>query len=1162
MKPLAFQRLLFVALVCFAGLSNILQGADPGALPSPAPAISRTNAFSAPATAAPDDDFPSATTLSPGSPIASPNLVSTIERPLRYRPDNGDFVIENGDARFNRPLYGHQTVFRIEAGDRPEFGFATPRKGGVLRIGISTPAGGRWLTSAAHVTARYRPGSMLYEVRDPLLGEAILHLTVLPTKDAQGLVLRTELSAPILPACTSGPMSPPAEPVELVLIFGGASNEGINKRNGDIMGGHDNASKWELLPADCSGQTIALANDSFALQSAAGVFHGTLSRPGRWSVGDATVVMGLDKLLTSVATGSHPVALGRIALTPGIPAFLSIQRGIKKPPLARDPAGLSSVFDAAEAYRRNVVSRVVVETPDPFVNAVPAAIAISGDALWQSSTAMHGNIAWRMPLLGWRGQYIFDTFGWHDRAREHFRLWAAQQNTDPASIPSVPLADPAKNLATDDWKTLHSFGAVPSRHYDMNLVFVDALLRHLRWTGDQDFAREMWPFLTRHLAWEKRLFDRGGLYEAYCCIWSSDALTYNGGGAAHSTAYNYFHNAAVARIARLLGEDPAPYQTEAKRIHDTMQRELWLPERGWYAEYKELHGLKRVHPAAALWTVYHTIDSRVPDRFQTYQTLRYVDAHFARIPVRGPGVPAGDWFVLPSTNWVPYEWSLNNVYLGETAHTALAYWQGGRADIAWRLWKGALLDAMFMGLNPGNLPNLSQYDVYRRETYRDFGDSTGVTSRSLIEGLFGIMPDALAGELTIRPGFPSEWEHASIRTPDLSYAYKRTDNRETFIIEPRFPKPLVLRLNIAARAGKIISIEASGKPATWKNDDAAIGAPRLFVEAPAAPRTEIVIHWSKADEDTPRSQRSTSAAEGSPTAAGFFESERRVAANVPYLPTRFEKISRGDFTWWQPIETACASSSTPVSSDARVSTFAGYAVSPDAVFEPVDLTPLFNDKLTQIFKNEYLSPRSPHASLSLPKQGIGSWSSYSHTAEIDDTGLRARAAKAQDTITLSSGLPLRTPSAAGAKNTVFVSLWDNYPDELTAPLIGRARSIALLVAGSTGPMHSQIDNGEILVTYTDGLSARLPLHNPTTWWPIEQDYMIDDYAFRRAAPVPQRVELKTGRLYTPTGYAQIPGGAATLLTLPLNPTKELQSLTVRALSTEVVVGLLSATLVR
>ena len=49
------------------------------------------------------------------------------------------------------------------------------------------------------------------------------------------------------------------------------------------------------------------------------------------------------------------------------------------------------------------------------------------------------------------------------------------------------------------------------------------------------------------------------------------------------------------------------------------------------------------------------------------------------------------------------------------------------------------------------------------------------------------------------------------------------------------------------------------------------------------------------------------------------------------------------------------------------------------------------------------------------------------------------------------------------------------------------------MAGSTNPMQSRFDNGEVIVRYADGTSARLALHNPTNWWPIDQDYFIDDY---------------------------------------------------------------------
>ena len=103
----------------------------------------------------------------------------------------------------------------------------------------------------------------------------------------------------------------------------------------------------------------------------------------------------------------------------------------------------------------------------------------------------------------------------------------------------------------------------------MNLVFIDALFRHLLWTGDRSYARKVWPVIVRHLAWEQRLFRRTygpeqlPLYEAYAAIWASDNLQYGGGGAAHASAYNYYENRMAAKLAPLVRADPAPYAREA-----------------------------------------------------------------------------------------------------------------------------------------------------------------------------------------------------------------------------------------------------------------------------------------------------------------------------------------------------------------------------------------------------------------------------------------------------------------------------------------------------------------------------------------------------------------------------------------------------------------------
>ena len=76
-------------------------------------------------------------------------------------------------------------------------------------------------------------------------------------------------------------------------------------------------------------------------------------------------------------------------------------------------------------------------------------------------------------------------------------------------------------------------------------------------------------------------------------------------------------------------------------------------------------------------------------------------------------------------------------------------------------------------------------------------------------------------------------------------------------------------------------------------------------------------------------------------------------------------------------------------------------------FEPVDLAAVLNDKVTQIFQNEYLSPRSPFVSLAQPKQGIGAWCDFKTEFKVDDAGLRAVAARNKGTILLPNGVPIQ-----------------------------------------------------------------------------------------------------------------------------------------------------------
>jgi hypothetical protein len=1077
----------------------------------------------------------------------TPNLIGELERPLRYRPEGTDFVIENGAEFFNRPLYGGNTAFRADAGDRPEFTLYLPGRGGNIRLGIKSATGTKWLHEADRVVARYRPGTMRYEIRDALLGPAgSLQLGVIALPTTDGLVLQVEATnlAPGL---------------ELIWAYGGVTGQ-RGRRDGDI--GTENVpigQYFQLKPEFCRDNTIQVEGASFTLHSKSATIFGLAPAGARLGLGDAkhwavpAALFGSDRTENSSAP-EFPLVIGRVPLAAGSPLYFSWQRLAEstanaggdldtyrevtadRPGATRSPAKLallpafraeelSRVFAESAAHFDRLRTHVAVQTPDAFINAAAAALNVAADAVWDEPqhAIMHGAIAWRTKLLGWRGPYSLDALGWPERAREHFVSWAARQNTDP--IPDkIPPADLESNLARSE-AALHSNGDLSNSHYDMNAVYIDALFRHLRWTGDLELARELWPMIERHLAWERRLFRREfgpeklPLYEAYAMIWASDDLQYSGGGATHASAYNYWHNRMAAQLAKRLGHDATPYDREADLIARAMRQYLWMPERGMFAEFKDLLGRQLVHPSAALWTFYHTLDAELVTPEEALAMTRYVDAELPHLPVHGPGVPTdADYHVLASSNWMPYSWSINNVVMGENIHTALGFWQAGRAEEAYRLTKGSLLASMFMGISPGNVGSMNYLDVYRRESQRDFADGSGVLSRALVEGLFGVRPDALNGELRIVPGFPAAWPSARLQHPKVDLDFRRENATDTFAIETRFAQPMRLRLQLAAR-GKSARVTIDGQETEWKLLPAAGASPRIEIISAPTTRAEVVVVWS-----------------GSPMVINPVEEKPRSVSPV-----------------------ASVSAVTGIS-----------AATAAARLEPVDLAPHFNDRVTEIFRRgKYLSPRSPFVSLSLPSQGIGAWAGHvQEMAEIDDRGLRAAAAANAGRIALPNGVMFSTPTAGDAKNILFTSQWDNYPREATAPLTGHARAAHLLMAGSTHFMQSRIDNGEVVVTYVDGTSARLALRNPETWWPIEQDYFIDDYQFRDDAPLPIRVDLKTGqaRVLEASTFKgkgrQVDGGAATVLQLPLDPAKELRSITVRTLANDVVIGLMGVTLER
>ncbi len=1194
-------------------------------------------------------------------------------RELRYKPDGEGFVITNGNLRFNRALYGSNSGFRVEAGDLPEFALYMPRLGGTFRLGLMKGSYSKWLINADKIQTRYQAGSIAYSISDSILQDGKLFLQLLALPDADGMILKVQSEK--IP-----------DNVELFWAFGGATGKRFS-RDGDL--GADPESSFYLKPENCLDNEFFISEDSFHLYYGSGrslsdneVYEnnytpskeelqathlklkkrifGIFPSQSTLKIADAGFQESPLKLYNSESAGA-PVISGKLNLNNSSENYFLLMDPDSK--VRPNSSELASLFAEADSARVRLAGRIKIATPDVYINAVGASLATAADAVWDGQSFMHGAIAWRMPLNGWRGAYAADWLGWHDRAQTHFKGYFAAQYTEPPYGESVP--DPETHLArqkeeigtalfTDGYISRSPGKINKPHHYDMNLVFIAQLLSHFRWTGDLEFLKESWPVIKRHLAWEKRNFDPDddGLYNAYCCIWASDALQYSGGGVAHSLAYNYRANKDAAELAAILGEDPTPYLAEAEKIKNAANDQLWLPNKGWYAEYKDLLGNQLVHPSAALWTIYHSIDEGLADPFQAYQMTQYVDRYIPQIPIEAEGITSNSYYTLSTTNWMPYTWSINNVALAEVLHTALAYWQSGRDDEAFKLSKSCFLDYMFLGSSPGNFGQLSYYDAFRGELYRDFADPTGMASRALIEGLFGIQPDMLNNCLSIKPGWPLEWEHASLETPDVKISFRKNGKKDNYLIKSEFRKDVKLKLVIKAKSDEIKSIKWNEKKVNYSIYVNSIGTPLLEIEDSLNDGASIEIEWGNSKLSIPAVMKAY--AQGEIISLQMDDSEildiydpqtilRDLNVSNNSISTKlsgetggrtfFVQLKQEQMIWWQPISFELVEPviiqaaeeqspenikftvqnntdnsisgvldvngfeqklSIPKRSQSSFITVSKEYLVPgsnvvnfdygeskissniinwhilsdeESRFDKIDITESFNERVTNIFNEQYYSPRSPYPTLCIPVQGIGDWCSYRETEEIDDAGLRQLAGE-KNTIISPQGIPFYTPGKE-TENILFTSKWDNYPDSAKIPISGKASHAYLLMAGSVHHMQINMENAILNVNYQDGSKDVLPIISPDNWWPIEQDYYQDGYAFKVDGVQPPRLYLKTGEwhlgsydILRKNGTNKIEGGAASLLDLPLNPTKELKSLSLETKTNDLVIGIMAVTLKR
>ncbi len=794
---------------------------------------------------------------------------------------------------------------------------------------------------------------------------------------------------------------------------------------------------------------------------------------------------------------------------------------------------------------------IAVHTPDKALDlsVVPTVIAL--DASWHEDSFHHGAFAYHTPFLGWRNWYAPTALGWGERVERTMHKYLSLISRGDVKNERVWYEeDPA--LAREDWwqGAFHNqdnpVGCLPSYFnsdltpgrdvYNMQECALDEMLYYIEWSGNLAIAEQYFDDFCSMLDWEERTFDPDGdgLYQNKLNTWISDGHNYNGAGCAQSTAYNYRANRVLAQIARKIGRDASSLEARAEKIKAALQEKLWLAAEGVVAESLDTIGNCLVHPAVELASVYHPIDSDMVDGFQAYTMLKYTENRIKNLETVSGGR------LCYSSNWLPKQYSNCGIFPSENAHLALMYFKLGLKEEGKKLLDG-IADCYFTGRNPGLAAHIQSPMGTSDLGDMDFTDVSSTYLRLVIEGLFGIRINALENCVSIAPGFPDEWEEASLALKDLSLDYHRRGNRESFHITCERPEVKCLR--IPMRSSDIEAVLLDGEPVPYE----IVAAPNhsfIVVRVEKVSRFGLrVMHGSEPlpslslADTVLAGGRLLVTLKGAEIAEVYDASEAlediSIVGNKVYATakdiagqhTLFVRAVSGKYDAWLAADytALCEERALPpiTSTD----------------FDTVDISAFLNCSITEIHKQDYLSPRPKGYSMSAMRDGrhTHTWTQYDRREiYIDDSLFRNAGGKVHS----PSGIPFATP--AENENLACVSIYDNFPTEFTAPLDGKGEELAVLFIASACCMHTGVENARITVTYADGTEEATKLVYPIS---------LDDWL---TSALTTEAEIFYFSQYN----------HATVKRIRLDPEKTLQSVKIEAVANEVILGTLGITVRR
>jgi hypothetical protein len=1085
----------------------------------------------------------------------------------RYYAQGGAVIGVNQGRFFNRPHYSNNTNAFILTGDRPMVKFAS---GGTIHgcflVGVQRGAQTKWVHDFEKVAAAFQPAHTTWLATDPAFPGLRLRLQALTLGGgATGFAVRATAEG------ASGED-------QLVWAYGGAS-----RANGRL--------NWDLDPYPVGEETLLKASFDPASARAnnaqvnEGVLAGSFTLApqgadaltfGRVTSGSVALADATDwrtpAILLASKVKEHPLIIGLISMSQTPAAHWSFTRQPKF--IASLDHGTDPKILFTEGLQRSAdfASRLILDTPDPRVNAA-ATMAVAGvDGMWYGNKFVHGSMSWNSPYLGWRTTIGGTMLGWHDRVKASVDHYLATQvaESEKTSGEAMGVHQGRDYLLTKPGPDSRFYGRGYIRgdqdFYEMQTQYFDQVLQDWRWrlSAEPLYEAKLRRGLELHLERLKECYDpdSNGTYESVINTWPTDCVWFNGGGCPDATAYAYRAHEFARDLAQRAGDNPSAkrHQAELAKIKAAFFKDLWIPASGHPGLFREQGGHRRLVDNPWLYSLCIPIEAGLLTLEEAATTLHNAEYNLENIQMASGGRR------VVTSNFTPAIWSVRVLWPGDNYMLAHAYFRTGLARDGWDVLRGSILHTGFNDLVPGDSVDLIGGT--------DFGDTVHTFTRALVEGLFGYQPNYPFGKVLVAPQFPADWNKAAMKTPATSIRFDRSGTTSTLSV--CLQRKASLDVDLPVRSTAITQVTVDGAPAVYQTR-AGFGHTVVRVTSPATGQA-VRIAVTTAD---PLPEVMPVAVKGMAGDKVRLELPDAASASVmsftdPLGALQNAALSDNAVSGTLSTNTGhrrvFARVKTGSLEQLRIfnlhilpatSTLTTLAAAPaGTVWKTVDLSAHLAADITQIYEQKYLSPRPQTVSTRIGTDGYSPWCFPHWGASRPKITTDKVAALLDRTEPARLVTPQGVPFLWGGptNNVAFAALWDNWPDKVSAPVQQRGEAVWFLICGSTTVMQTRIANAVLRLHYADGVEETLELIPPYNYWNLSPIrgiqaraqfgsayYTEDTEAFTVPKPWPLTVELGSNC-------------RAMVLSRKLRPGVTVNAVTLEALSQECVVGLMGLTI--